>query len=60
MMEADDMDENFVTRDEAEIQIKEAIDDYLAEGILQEILDIIYGAGEFYVTNNIEGDEDDG
>lgn len=54
------MDENFVTRDEAEIQIKEAIDDYLAEGILQEILDIIYGAGEFYVTNNIEGDEDDG
>ena len=48
-----------IDRDEAEQQIREAIDDYLAEGILQEILDLIYGAGEFLVTDKISDEEDE-
>lgn len=48
-----------ISRDEAEKQIREAIADYLAEGFLQEILDIIYGDGEFLVSDSILPEEDD-
>lgn len=48
-----------INRDEAEQQIREAIDDYLAEGILQEILDVIYGGGEFLVSENFSEEDED-
>lgn len=48
-----------INRDEAEKQIKESIDDYLAEGYLQEILDLIYGVGEFLVSDSIQTEEDE-
>jgi hypothetical protein len=36
---------------EAEIQVQEALDDYLSEGTLQDILDIIYGKNMFNVVD---------
>ena len=36
---------------EAEMQVREALDDYLAEGTLQDILDIIYGENMFTVVD---------
>ena len=47
-----------INRDEAEKQIKECIKDYLAEGILQEMLDIIYGSGEFLVSDQEDQEEE--
>lgn len=48
----------YVTRDEAESIIKEALEDYVADAYLQQILDIIYGSGEFEITGEIY-DEDE-
>jgi len=36
---------------EAENQVREALDDYLSEGTLQDILDIIYGGNMFTVVD---------
>jgi len=52
------MAENFVDRDEAEEIIKEAIDDYLPTGVLQELLDLICD-GEYIVVEEHDEDEDE-
>ncbi len=36
---------------EAEMQVREALRDYLAEGTLQDILDVIYGENMFTVVD---------
>jgi len=36
---------------EAENQVREALDDYLSEGTLQDVLDIIYGENMFTVVD---------
>ncbi len=36
---------------EAEQQVREALDDYLAEGTLQDVLDVIYGENMFTVVD---------
>jgi len=36
---------------EAELQVEEALRDYLSEGTLQDILDIIYGKDMFMVVD---------
>lgn len=46
-----------INRDDAEQQIKTAINDYLPEGILQQVLDLIYGDGLFLVTDSIMEEE---
>jgi hypothetical protein len=51
--------ENYVSRDEAENIIKEAIDDYLSEDILQEVLDLIYGSEFVIVDSGFMGDVDE-
>lgn len=42
---------NQILRWEAEIQVREALEDYLSEGTLQDVLDVIYGEGMFVVVN---------
>lgn len=49
----------YVIRDDAEKIIKEAIDDYVADVYLQQILDLIYGSGEFELTEKIDSDDYD-
>ena len=46
-----------INRDVAEQQVRTAIVDYLPEGILQQILDLIYGDGLFLVSDEIEDEE---
>jgi len=36
---------------EAEQQVREAVDDYLSEGTLQDVLDVIYGENMFTVVD---------
>ena len=48
-----------ISRDEAEELIKEAIDSYQPEGILQQILDLTHGDGEFLVVDKLETEEDE-
>jgi len=36
---------------EAEMQVQEALNDYLSEGTLQDILDVIYGENMFLVVD---------
>ncbi len=43
----------YVTRDEAENVIRDALDDYVADAYLQTILDTIYGTGEFEITGEM-------
>jgi len=47
-----------ITREIAEKQVKIAIVDYLPEGILQQILDLIYGDGLFLVSDEIIEEEE--
>jgi len=42
---------NQILRWEAEIQVREALEDYLSEGTLQDVLDVIYGEGMFVVVD---------
>ena len=42
---------NQLLRWEAEIQVREALEDYLSEGTLQDVLDVIYGEGMFVVVD---------
>ena len=46
-----------INRDDAELQIKTAINDYLPEGILQQMLDLVYGDGLFLVSDTIMDQE---
>ena len=36
---------------EVEQQVREALDDYLSEGTLQDVLDVIYGENMFIVVD---------
>lgn len=42
---------NQILRWEAEIQVREALEDYLSEGTLQDVLDVIYGENMFVVVD---------
>lgn len=42
---------NQLLRWEAEMQVREALDDYLSEGTLQDVLDVIYGKDMFVVVD---------
>ena len=42
---------NKLLRWEAEMQIQEALNDYLSEDTLQDILDVIYGENEFKIID---------
>jgi hypothetical protein len=53
------MAENVVDREEAEMIIKEAIDDYVDIETLQQIIDMIYG-DEFIVVEELDQETDDG
>lgn len=48
----------YVTRDEAEKIIKDALADYVADAYLQTILDTIYGTGEFEITGEMYVEDD--
>jgi hypothetical protein len=48
----------YINRDEAERQVKQAVDDYLPVEQLQSILDLIYG-DEFLVIENGDMPEED-
>ena len=52
------MAENVVDREEAEMIIKEAIDDYVDIETLQQIIDMIYG-DEFIVVEELDQETDD-
>jgi len=49
----------YVNRSDAEDIIREAIDDYLPEGTLQEILDILYDEEYIVVGDGYESEEDE-
>lgn len=53
------MADNIVDRDEAEILVKSAVDDYLDIETLQQILDLIYGDEFIVVEDNQLTDDDD-
>ena len=46
------MGDNYVDREQAEEIIKRAIDDFLPDETLQEILDMIYGS-EFIIIDDV-------